>query len=601
MPLPAPTTTLPTPPLRIWPALVVLAAYWIAVIVTRPIGGFATFVTLVAGGLLVLVLLLVWWVGFSRARWFERVALGLIAPAGIVASNAMADRMTLGVPWIMFIAPWVAIAWVVAAWLVRATAPPGRTAIIGLILALGLALPLAVRFDGVTGAMDATPRWRWTPTAEERLLADLAERSAGPRDIAPHVPQADEPEVVAGPGDWPEFRGPKRDGVVRGALLGDWSAESPPPLLWKRLVGPAWSSIVVVGDRLFTQEQRGDEELVSCYRSSDGAQLWTHAEIDRFQEPAAGTGPRATPTVARGNLYALTARGVLLCLSPRDGSLVWKRDLRAETGASVPIWGFASSPLVVPLSNGGAIVACITCGPDGKGVIASDAASGETRWTSGSGQHTYASCHAVEFAGEQQILAVTDEGIEAFSPDEGRRLWEHRWPLAGQSRSLQPQVVGDGRILLHSYLEGAEMLQVKHTGTDWTVEKLWRTKELRSYFNDSVVRDGYLYGFNDRIFTCLDLATGKRAWLGGRYSHGQVLLVADAGELLVIGEQGEAVRLEADPTGHREKGRFQAIEGKTWNHPTIAHGRLFVRNAEEMACYQLPGKPFPDAEPPLAP
>jgi hypothetical protein len=165
MPLSAPTTPQSSPPLRIWPALVVLAAYWIAVIVTRPMGGFATFVTLVTGGLLGLVFLLVWWVGFSRARWFERVALGLIAPAGVVASNAMADRMTLGVPWIMFIAPWIAIAWVAAAWLLRATAPPHRTAIIGAILALGFALPLVVRFDGVTGAMDVTPRWRWAPTA----------------------------------------------------------------------------------------------------------------------------------------------------------------------------------------------------------------------------------------------------------------------------------------------------------------------------------------------------------------------------------------------------------------------------------------------------
>jgi outer membrane protein assembly factor BamB len=595
---PAPDADSPAPQaglvLRVWPAIAIVAAYWIAILFTRPIGGFVTFVTLVAGGLLALVLLVVWWVTGSRARWFERLILGGLALGGIVASNAIADPMTIGVPWIMFIAPWIALAWAAGAWWLRAAPPRERTAILAAILAAGFALPLVVRFEGVTGAMDAAPRWRWAPTPEDRFLTELAAKRAegqsgatleSPSGIAP----PDASPLVIGPGDWPEFRGPKRDATVRGiAALGEWSETSPPVLLWKRRVGPAWSSIAVVGERLFTQEQRGEEELVSCYSLSDGHEEWIHAEADRFQEPAAGTGPRATPTVAAGKIFALTARGVLVCLAPQDGALEWKRDLRADTGAAVPIWGFSSSPLVVPLPGGGHVVACITCGPDGKGVIACDAATGATRWTAGGGRHTYASCHLVNLGGEAQIVAVTDEGLEAFAVADGRRLWEHRWVLAGQARMLQPQVVGDDRLLIHSYLDGAELVRVVHTGTDWTVEPLWRTKELRSYFNDSVVRDGYLYGFNDRILTCIDLATGKRKWIGGRYAHGQVLLVADAGELLVIGEQGEAVRVAADPGRHEERGRFQAVEGKTWNHPTIAHGRLLVRNSEEMACYQLP-------------
>jgi outer membrane protein assembly factor BamB len=498
----------------------------------------------------------------------------------------------------MFIAPWIATAWAIAAWLLRHAPPIHRTSTLAAVLAAGFALPLLVRFDGVTGAMDATPRWRWSPTGEDLLLAELAGKPTARRDgdtgVSP--PTTDDEAVVVNAGDWPGFRGPDRDGVVRGvAALGEWSEERPPRLLWKRRVGPAWSSIAVVGERIFTQEQRGEDELVSCYSLGDGSELWTHAEADRFQEPAAGTGPRATPTIAAGRVFALTARGVLLCLRAHDGSLAWKRDLRTETGASVPIWGFASSPLVVPLEGGGSVVACITCGPDGKGVVACDAASGETRWIAGTGHHTYASCHLVSLAGQSQIISTTDEGLEAFAPDDGRRLWEHRWPLTGQARMLQPQVVGDDRLLIHSYLDGAELVRIAHTGTDWTVESLWRTKDLRSYFNDSIVRDGHLYGFNDRIFTCVDLATGKRRWLGGRYAHGQVLHVADAGELLVISEQGEAVRLAADPSGHDELGRFQALEGKTWNHPTVAHGRLLVRNAEEMACFQLPETPPAEA------
>lgn len=457
--------------LRFWPAVAIVATYWIAAIATRPIGGFTTFVTLVGGGLLTLLLLILWWVAFSRARWFERLVIGLLAFVGIFISNAVSDHMTLGVPWTMFIAPWVATAWAVTTWLVCSVPPNRRMAILATVLTAGFALPLGVRFDGVTGAMDATPRWRWSPTAEELLLAELAARPAAPSVRAsdaskPSTANVSE-SIDIGPGDWAEFRGPNRDGTVRGvSTLGDWSTANPPRLLWKRRIGPAWSSIAVVGDRLFTQEQRGEDELVSCYLLSDGSEVWTHAEADRFQEPAAGTGPRATPTIAAGKVFALTARGVLLCLSPIDGALEWKRDLRAETGASVPIWGFASSPLVVPLDGGENIVACITCGPDGKGVIACNAVTGEPRWRVGTGHHTYASCHLVMLDKQPHIISVTDEGLEAFAPEDGRLLWEHRWPLSGLARMLQPQVVGDDRILVHSYLDGAELIRIAHTGTD---------------------------------------------------------------------------------------------------------------------------------------
>ena len=581
-------TTATTPPaaeprpLRLWPAVALLCSYWAAALLARPVGGFVTVVTLVGGGLLILLLLVGWWVGLSRARWSERLIIGLLALGGIVASNSIADSMTAGVPWIMFIAPWIATSWVAVAWLVRNRAPRERMVAVALTLLAGFATPLLVRFEGVSGAMDASPAFRFSQTAEERFLAELAARGADESVSSAQPGNTGTAPLAVGVGDWPGFRGPLRDGVVHGVgSLGDWSRQ-PPPLLWRRRIGPGWSSLAVVGDRIFTQEQRGEEELVSCYRLTDGTQLWTHSEPERFEEPAAGSGPRATPTFYDGRLYALGPRGTLLCLNPEDGQILWRRDLQAESAAAVPVWGFSASPLAID-----GIVACLMAGPAGKGVVACDAASGEIRWTAGGGSHTYASCHAAVLNGVPQILSVTDAGIESLAVADGALLWAHAWALAGQARMLQPQLVDGERILLHSYLDGAEMLRVVHTGTDWTVEPQWRTKDLRSYFNDSVVRDGFLYGFNDRIFTCFDLATGKRQWLKGRYAHGQVLHIAAAAELLVLSEQGEAVLLAADPTGHRELGRFQAIEGKTWNHPTICRGRLLVRNAEEMACYDL--------------
>jgi hypothetical protein len=176
-------------------------------------------------------------------------------------------------------------------------------------------------------------------------------------------------------------------------------------------------------------------------------------------------------------------------------------------------------------------------------------------------------------------------GLIGVDPASGTVLWQHGLTKGGLFRPIQPHALGKGGILFASESDGVVLLNIKRDGESWTVSRQWTSRALKPSFNDFVVHDDSIYGFDGNIFCCVDAQTGKRRWKEGRYGHGQVLLLADL--LLVLSEEGEVILLKANPAAHDEIGRFKAIEGKTWNHPAIAQGRLYVRNGEEMACYQL--------------
>jgi outer membrane protein assembly factor BamB len=209
------------------------------------------------------------------------------------------------------------------------------------------------------------------------------------------------------------------------------------------------------------------------------------------------------------------------------------------------------------------------------------------------GQNSYSSPHPATLGGEEQILFWSDLGLSALDPKSGKVLWQHNASARGAPRSLQPHVVGDSQVLFSSETDiGTACLDVKRGKDAWTVSERWTSRRLQPSFNDYVIHQGAIYGFDGAIFSCLDLSTGERRWKDGRYGHGQVLLLADQSLLLVAAENGQIVLLETNAEEHKELGRFQAIKGKTWNHPVIAQGRLYVRNGEEIACYELqPAKP----------
>jgi len=376
--------------------------------------------------------------------------------------------------------------------------------------------------------------------------------------------------------DWPGFRGPNRNGIVTGAHIGtDWKA-SPPVELWRRPIGPGWSSFAVRGDFLYTQEQRGAEEVVACYRASTGDPVWKHHDAARFWESNAGAGPRATPTLSNGRVYTQGGTGIVNALDAGNGALLWSRNAATDTGAKLPTWGFAGSPLVV-----GDVVILGTSGA----LIAYDLASGNPRWFGPKGGEGYSSPQLMTLDGVPQVLLLSSSGLISVTPADGKVLWEHAWkgyPI------VQPAQTTDGDVLISvSDSSGTRRVAVVHGPDGWTSKERWTSLGLKPYFNDFVVHKGHAFGFDGSILACIDLQEGKRKWKGGRYGNGQLVLLPDQDLLLVLSEEGELALVRAATDQFTELARFPAIEGKTWNHPVLVGNLLLVRNGQEMAAFRL--------------
>ena len=365
----------------------------------------------------------------------------------------------------------------------------------------------------------------------------------------------------------------------------DWAA-SPPVELWRRAVGPGWSSFAVSRGLVYTQEQRGADEVVSCYEEATGAPVWTHQDAVRFFESNGGPGPRGTPTLAGGRVYTLGATGILNALDAADGHVVWSRMAASDAEGTpsmggggtvkVPDWGFSSSPLVLD-----DLVVVAMAGQ----LVAYDLATGQPRWTGPKGGVSYSSPQLATIGGVPQVLLANASGLTSVSPADGQPLWQHKWrgfPI------VQPALTPDGGVLLAIASDsGTRHLAVAQAEGAWTVEERWTSPGLKPYFNDFVVHDGHAYGFDGRILACIDLADGERRWKGGRYGNGQLVLLADQDLLLVLSEEGELALVNATPDRFTEVARVQGVQGKTWNHPALAGDTLLVRNGEEMVAFRL--------------
>ncbi len=242
------------------------------------------------------------------------------------------------------------------------------------------------------------------------------------------------------------------------------------------------------------------------------------------------------------------------------------------------MWGFSSSPLVI---DGRVIV--YAGGPGDKGLLAYRDKTGEPAWSVATGPVSYSSPQVVTVHGQRQVLFLSDTGLLDLDPASGKIVWEHKAMGHSVWRVALPRQVDDTGIVIGSEDLGLVRLDLAHE----TASPRWDSRALRPAYNDFVSQDGFIYGFDESFLCCVDAATGKRRWKAGRYGHGQLLLLTDQHVLLVISEQGEAVLVSAKPDKHEELGRFQAMNAKTWNHPAVARGCLFVRNAEEIACYKL--------------
>jgi outer membrane protein assembly factor BamB len=610
-------------PLRVWPGVVLVTVQWL-IRFALPAVASNTGMTAMIGGIAGGAAVLAWWLFFSRAPWVERLGalavmvLALFGVSSLVDQSVSNGMMGMMLP--VFATPLLSLALVVWALAAQGLRAPARWATMAVAFVAAAGAMTLVRTGGISGDGVSDLHWRWTETPEQHLLA----RDRDDAYVTPAAPPADktaevakEKELVPGKGekepasgsgrttsseaprapapvqeteeaegdaattrgDWPGFRGAARDGLVRGVSIAtDWS-RTPPVELWRHPIGPGWSSFAVHGELVYTQEQRGDAELVSSYRLTTGAPVWRHRDAARFYESNGGAGPRGTPTFSDGQLYALGATGLLNALDARTGAVLWSRNAAADTNKQIPQWGFAASPLVTDRT---VIVAAA-----GK-LAAYDRMTGHPQWIGPAAGGGYSSPQLATIDGVEQIVLVNVAGAVGVALADGQLLWKHEWSGDGIT---QPAVVG-GDVLFGSgsglnSAVGLRRLGLTHGADGWSAQERWTSSALKPYFNDFVVLDGHAYGFDGSILACVDLADGKRTWKGGRYGHGQLVALPDQALLVVLSEDGELALVKASPEQFTEIARVPALEGKTWNHPVLAGDVLLVRNGQEMAAFRL--------------
>ena len=447
-----------------------------------------------------------------------------------------------------------------------------------LILLLSVAL---FRVKGFSGDLVPLLEWRWSGKAAESLM--------GSDPTAPPFPPAG--GGIKGGKDYPQFLGPHRNGTVQGIKLArDWS-KRPPQLLWRQPISAGWSAFAVVGSSAVTQEQRGEYEMVVCYDLHSGQERWSHSDRDRYEATPAGVGPRATPTIVEDRVYTLGATGILNCLDLATGERVWSEDILYDNDAEIASWGISGSPLVLD-----DLVVVSAGGGAGKSLVAYHKDTGERIWRDGSSPAGYSSPLITTLAGVPQILIFNYGSVAAHDPNGGQILWQHPWPNTTECIS-QPVPLPDDRLFVSSgYGIGCKLFQIAHDADNQLKTTLvWETPRLKAKFTNVIHLDGYIYGLDDGVLVCLDLADGQRKWKRGRYGHGQVILVDDPdgtrdqnGLLLVSAESGDVLLVEVNPNESKELARLPALASKTWNNPALAGQYLLVRNDREAACYELP-------------
>jgi len=520
----------------------------------------------------------------SLATATALVRAGLLeSVVGSIVDQAVRNIITLI---LVFAAVMSLLVWFVresghAAWL--------KQMVFGGLLGLVVVAAGTLRIERVSGDLVPEFAWRWAPARDRRLEArPLAAPAGAPQAAAAWEATAD---------DFSRFLGPSGTCSLDGPGLDPEWAARPPRELWRRPIGAGWSGFVTCGDHAVTLEQRGDDEIVACYALGTGVPEWAVSVPARHETVLGGVGPRSTPTIRDGVVYATGATGWLHAIEGATGRVLWKKDVVADLGidaaahAAAVAWGRAGSPLVTA-----DLVIVPAGGPRGAeagfvSLAAYDRETGERRWTAGDEQISFTTPHLASLGGREAIVSVNEARVVGYDPATQAVVWQFPWP--GHSNSdascSQAVVLDERRVFISKgYGIGAAVFELAgESAAPWTLREVWREAgSLKTKFTNVAMHDGHAYGLSDGILECVRLSDGKRMWKGGRYGQGQVLRVGSL--LLVQAEPGEVVLVDASPEKHTVRGRLAALSGQTWNNLCLAGRRLLVRNAEEAACYELP-------------
>ena len=454
-----------------------------------------------------------------------------------------------------------------------------RVSVTGLLIA---GIPLFhqfARIDGLSGD-ETKVSMAWRRTAPELVKAT-------PR-----------PKEESNSTDFVQYLGPSRDGRMNDVSLAtDWDAHAP-KLLWRQPIGSGLGAFSVVGNRAVTQQQIGPEEAITCLDLNNGKTLWEFKYPALFEHGLAKSGPRSTPAIHDGKVFAIGALGTLSCLNLETGAKIWQVDTAVKEAKEIP-YGVAGSPLLV----GDRVIVCRPS-VDGKSVAAYDVSTGKLIWEGGNAEAAYSSPILASLAGEEEIVVFNAENIIGLDPVTGALRWSFPWTNNEKNNCSQPIVIPgkpDRLFVSTGYGKGAVLLALEKA-EDGTItpRPLWESKQMKNKFSTSFVIDDTVYGLDDGILSAIELETGKKRWKKDRIGHGQLLLVG--GKLLVLTESGDLQLFEVSPKGSNRLGVVSgALEGKTWNHMALATPFLLVRNDHEAACYVLDVEPTDKSSEPAKP
>ena len=384
--------------------------------------------------------------------------------------------------------------------------------------------------------------------------------------------------VLGAEADWPQWRGPNRDGISsETGFLKNWP-KAGPKVLWHIPLGDGYSGISIAQGKAYTMFAEGNDEFVICLDASDGKEIWRFRSGAKFTEQR-GDGPRSMPTVDGDSVFALGAEGKLYALDAHSGTELWSHNFVEEFGSSVPTWGFSSSPIVE-----GDLVLVEAGGKNEQAIVAFDKKSGDVVWTTHTDDVGYSSPISIDFGGVRQIIFLTSKTLLSVAPENGQIYWKYSWPEG--INIATPIFIPDDKIFISaSYDKGAVLVRMIAAGDGIGIEEVWKSRVMKNHFNSSVLQDDYLYGFDNAILTCIEVNTGEEQWQHRGFDKGSLLL-AD-GHLIILGEGGKLGLAEANPSEYREKALFQLFDDKCWTVPTLAGGRLYLRTQQEMVCLDL--------------
>lgn len=384
--------------------------------------------------------------------------------------------------------------------------------------------------------------------------------------------------------DWPQWRGPNRDGIsAERGLLKSWPAGGP-PLAWKAGgAGEGYSSFAAAGGRLYTLGARGDREYVIALDAATGKKAWEVNHGRRFSNDR-GDGPRGTPTVDGGRVYAFGASGDLTVLDAATGQIAWTVNVLQKFGGHNINWGLSESPLV--LSDR----VLVNAGGRGASIVALKKTDGSLIWKSESDEAGYSSAVIQEIGGVRQAVFFTATRALGVDVNDGRLLWSYDRVANRTANIATPIVRGNRAFLSSDYGTGAALLEFTQAKGGLQSREVYFTNEMRNHHASSVLVGDHLYGFSSSILTAMRFDDGSVAWRDRSVGKGS-LVYAD-GRLYLFGENGVVGLAEASPEGYREHGRFSIQKGSlpAWSHPIVASGRLYLRDQDTVYAYNIQAK-----------